>query len=131
VTALALHDRNAERAKELDGTRSAERYAVDGRHERQGDAAVTTPRTTQAVKVDRVNAARLGRTTISSITPAHTSRSHAAPAAPIWSINPTDIARPNWTLTIEAVAINAPLRASPKFDVTTALNVTEPFASTC
>ena len=57
-------------------------------------AAVTTPSTTHIAKLDRVNAARLGRTMSSSRMPAHASRNHAAPSTPMSSISVTAIARP-------------------------------------
>ena len=57
-------------------------------------AAVTTPSTTHTRKVAQVNAATRGRTMTSISTPAHASRSHAAPSTPMRSISVTAIARP-------------------------------------
>jgi hypothetical protein len=53
-------------------------------------------------------------------TPAHASRSHAAPSTPMRSISVTAIASPIWTHSIEPMAIRAPVRAW--FVVTHALN---------
>jgi hypothetical protein len=74
-------------------------------------AAVTTPSTTQTRKVAQVNDAKRGRTMTSISTPAHASRSHAAPSTPMRSISVTAIARPTWTHSIEPIAIRAPVRA--------------------
>jgi hypothetical protein len=47
-------------------------------------------------------------------TPAHASRSHATPAAPTWSINPIDAAKPSCTQVIDARARAVPLRAADR-----------------
>ena len=72
--------------------------------------AVTTPSTTQAPKVFRRNDDGRGRTTTASSTPAHASRSHAAPSGPTRSNRPTDTARPSWTHSMAATARVAPER---------------------
>ena len=69
-----------------------------------------------------MNAAKRGRTITSISTPAHASRSHAAPSTPMRSINVTAIARPTCTHSIEPIAIMAPVRAW--LVVTSALNGT-------
>jgi len=73
--------------------------------------AVTTPRTTHTRKVAHVNAATRGRTMTSISTPAHASRSQAAPSTPMRPISVTAIARPTCTHSIDPIAIMAPRRA--------------------
>ena len=55
-----------------------------------------------------------GRTSTSRIAAAHTSRSQAAPSAPIRSMSPTETASPSCTHTIETRAKAAPERLGEK-----------------
>ncbi len=80
--------------------------------------AVTTPSATQSRNDARVKLARRGRTITSSSTPAQASRRKAAPAGPTASKSATEAAIPSWTVSIEATAIEAPVRAGDPPPVT-------------
>ena len=76
--------------------------------------AVTAPSARQAISPDRLNVVIRGRTSTSRIAAAHTSRSQAAPSAPIRSMSPTETASPSCTHTIDTTANAAPERLGEK-----------------
>ena len=73
--------------------------------------AVAMPSTTPEASADLVRRRRHGRPITRKIAPAQTSRSHAVPSAPRSPIRSTDTPRPICTVSIEHVAIRAPVRA--------------------
>jgi hypothetical protein len=88
--------------------------------------AVTTPSVTQASRVALRISRNRGRTSTNKMTPAHASRSQAAPSGPTLSNSPTEAARPICTHSIDATAMPVPTRAAERWGESSVVVVMAP-----